>query len=543
MHILRNQYMYKTPDDGRVEHMPIERIIPDTNRPEALGRDPGTESPSAQSLARLVEMAAQNFKIIIASNREPVIHTPTEHGIKAVRPASGLVTALEPIVKAVHGTWVAHGSGPADWQVVDSRGRIGIPSEHPEYTLRRVWLTRREEAGYYYGLSNNALWPLCHIAYTRPIFRRSDWEHYRAVNEKFCDAILDEAGEERAVVFIQDYHLALLPRLLKNRRPDLIVMQFWHIPWPNREAYRILPWGEELLDGLLGNDILGFHVQYHCNNFLDTVDRAIEAKVDYEHFQVFRGGHPTTVRPFPISVDQVQIGRDVQRPEVTARLSELRALYDQPLQNHQFIIGVDRIDYTKGILERLKGFDTLLNAHPELKGRVTFLNFSAPSRTHVEAYRELNDKIDDLVDDINWRHQTEKWTPVNFLRAHHDYITILAAYRLADLILVTPLHDGMNLVAKEFVSARIDETGVLILSTYSGAARELGDALLVNPFDTDLLADRMYQALIMPRPEQQERMRRLRETVARNDIYRWGTRIFDTAHHSLKELKYEVAEH
>lgn len=489
---------------------------------------------SAQTLMDLVSKTAQNAKIIVVSNREPVIHEPIPYGIRAVRPASGLVTGLEPIVKAVHGTWVAHGSGPADRQVVDKHNRVGVPGENPEYTLRRVWLTRQEEAGYYYGLSNNALWPLCHIAYTRPIFSRSDWEHYKAVNNKFCDAVIEEIGDEQAVVLIQDYHLGLLSRLLRNRRPDLTIAQFWHIPWPNREAYRIFPWGEELLDGLLGNDILGFHVQYHCNNFLDTVDRGIEAKVDYEHFRVFRGGHPTSVRPFPISVDQIQIGHDAQQVAVTEKLKELRSQYAQPPIDQQFIIGVDRIDYTKGILERLIGFDTLLRNHPELLGRVTFLNFSAPSRTHVEAYRELNDKIDDIVDEINWRHQTEQWVPARFLRSHHDYTTVLAAYQLADILMVTSLHDGMNLVAKEFVAARNDESGVLILSTYTGAARELEDALLVNPFDTDLLADRMYQAITMPEPERQRRMKRLREAVAKNNIYRWGMRIFDELYRTHK---------
>lgn len=485
----------------------------------------------------LVSEMARNTKFIVVSNREPVVHEQTVNGIRAIRPASGLVTGLEPIVKAVHGTWVAHGSGAADRQVVDQHDRIGVPTEHPEYVLRRVWLTRQEEAGYYYGLSNNALWPLCHIVYTRPVFSRSDWELYKVVNEKFCKAILEEAGGERAIVFIQDYHLALLPRLLKNSRPDLTVVQFWHIPWPNREAFRIFPWGEELLDGLLGNDILGFHVQYHCNNFLDTVDRGIEAKVDYEHFRVFRGGHPTIVRPFPISVDQAQIGRDSNQAGAAIRLKELRSLYAQPPHDQQFIVGVDRIDYTKGILERLKGFDTLLVTHPELKGHVTLLSFSAPSRTHVEAYRELNDKIDDLVDEINWRHQTEQWVPVRFLRSHHDYATVLAAYQLADVLLVTSLHDGMNLVAKEFVATRADESGVLILSTYTGAARELEDALLVNPFDTDSLADRMYQALMMPVTERQQRMKRMREVVAKNDIYCWGMRIFAAVQNALKGVE------
>jgi trehalose 6-phosphate synthase len=514
------------PEPGRSSSPSLEKtLVPSDASAESATRE---AMASPQTLMDLVGEMARGARLIIVSNREPVVHELTARGIRAMRPASGLVTGLEPIVKAVHGIWVAHGSGTADRQVVDPQDRVGIPREHPEYFLRRVWLTRQEEAGYYYGLSNNALWPLCHIAYTRPVFSRSDWEQYKAVNEKFCAAVLQEADQARAIVFIQDYHLALLPRLLKNSHPDLTVVQFWHIPWPNREAFRIFPWGEELLDGLLGNDILGFHLQYHCNNFLDTVDRGIEAKVDYEHFRVFRGGHPTLVRPFPISVDQAQIGHDAQGPDVQARVLELRAQFSQPLDKPLLMVGVDRIDYTKGILERLRGFDTLLTLHPELRGRVSLLNFSAPSRTHVGAYRDLNEQIDGLVDDINWRHQTELWMPVRFLRSHHDYETVLAAYQVADVFLVTSLHDGMNLVAKEFVAARVDESGVLILSTYTGASRELEDALLVNPYDTDRLADRMYEALVMPEHEKRQRMRRLRETVAKNDVYRWGRRVFET---------------
>ncbi|MEW6050424.1 MAG: trehalose-6-phosphate synthase [Candidatus Zixiibacteriota bacterium] len=492
---------------------------------------------NADDLMKTVASVAGDSRVVVVSNREPVLHEQSSQSIRAVRPASGLVNAIEPLVRAVHGIWVAHGSGSADRDVVDARDRVGIMRDGAGYTLRRVWLTRAEEAGYYYGVSNNALWPLCHIVYTRPLFSRAEWEVYREVNRKFCEAVLEEVDSDQAIVFIQDYHLALLPRMLKNARPDLTVMQFWHIPWPNREAFRVLPWGEELLDGLLGNDLLGFHLQYHCNNFLDTIDRALEARVDYEHFRVFRGGRPTSVRPFPISVDSEQITRDVEQPEVRTRVAELRREFAQPSLEQQFIVGVDRIDYTKGIPERLRAFDLLLKCHPELRGRVTFLNFCAPSRENVGAYHELNGRIDILVDEINQRHQTEHGQPVRFLRAHHDYATVLAAYRMADVLVVTSLHDGMNLVAKEFVSARTDETGVLVLSSYTGAARELAEALQVNPFDIDSLAETMYQALTMPIAEQRQRMARLREELAANDIYQWGIRIFE----ELRKTRLQVA--
>ena len=486
----------------------------------------------ANDLKKVVSRVSAGAKLIVVSNREPVVHERIAEGVKVLRPASGMVTAIEPIVRAVGGTWIAHGSGSADRLVVDERGRIGLPQDDPKYVLQRVWLTRAEEDGYYYGLSNTAIWPLCHHVYTRPHFSRRDWETYRCVNKRFRDAVLAEAGNEPAIVFIQDYHLALLPRLIKEARPDIKVIQFWHIPWPNREAFRILPWGEEMLDGMLGSDLLGFHLQYHCNNFLDTVDRGIESRVDYEQFRAFRGGRPTYVRAFPISVDYEQIGRDVESPIVGRQMDGfLKELGES--NGGKLFVGADRVDYTKGIPERLRAFDMMLNGHPEWKSRVTLVQLAAPSRTHIEAYRKLNDELDDLVDEINWRHQTETWMPVRFLRAHYDYYAVLAAYRMAHVAVVTSLHDGMNLVAKEFVSSRTDGDGILILSKYTGAARELADALVVNPYDIDQLADVMYSACLMPEDTRRQRMEKMRAQVAKSNVYRWGGRIFEEAERIL----------
>jgi trehalose-6-phosphate synthase len=480
-----------------------------------------------QRLSAVVARVTAGKKLVVVSNREPAMHVRGPEGLRMVRPASGMVTAIEPFLKAVGGTWVAHGSGSADRLVVDAHDRVGIPAEDPKFTLRRVWLTRKEENGYYYGLSNRSLWPLCHIVYKRPHFARADWEIYRSVNERFRDAVLEEVGDAPAIVFIQDYHLALLPRLLKTARPELQVIQFWHIPWPNREAFRIFPWGEELLDGMLGNDLLGFHLQYHCNNFLDTVDRAIEARVDYEHFRVYRGGHPTYVRPFPISVDFAQIGEDVGTPEVSQRRAAFVKELEMEDGGPKLLVGADRIDYTKGIPERLRAFDLLLTRHPEFCSKVTLVQLAAPSRTHVEEYRKLNEELDSLVDDINWRHQTDQWTPVRFLRAYHDYYAVLAACRIANVLLVTSLHDGMNLVAKEFVSARTDVDGVLLLSQYTGSGRDLADAVQVNPYDIDQMVDAMVKALTMPKAERRKRMSRMRAQVAKNTVYGWGDRIFE----------------
>jgi trehalose 6-phosphate synthase len=488
---------------------------------------------SKELRARIGRFAA-GAKIIVVSNREPWVHERVSGEVRAIRPASGMVVGLEPVVRAAEGIWVAHGSGSADRQVADEKGRIRMPPGNPQYTLRRVWLSRKEEDGYYYGTSNRALWPLCHISYTRPQFSRADWEIYRSVNRRFCDTVLEEAGEEEAIVFIQDYHLALLPRMLKTARPDLKLIQFWHIPWPNREAFRILPWGDELLDGLLGSDVLGFHIQYHCNNFLDTVASAIEAKIDYEHFRIFRGGRPTYVRPFPISVDFAQIGRDAEAPEVRRIAEDFRRELGEGAAGTSLFMGADRIDYTKGLPERLMAFDLLLRRHPELLAKITLLQLAAPSRTHVKEYRDLNDALDDMVDEINWRHQTEDWYPIHFLRAHHGYHSVLAGYRMADILVVTSLHDGMNLVAKEFIASRTDGGGMMVLSKYTGGARELDDALQVNPFDVDQTADALYEAYRMPIEERRQRMARMREKVEKHNVFDWAAQIFEEAGKCLK---------
>jgi trehalose 6-phosphate synthase len=487
-----------------------------------------------KGLREVIAQYSAGGEIVVVSNREPWVHQRMHGEVKAVQPAGGMVVGLEPIVRAARGTWIAHGSGSADRSVSDPQGRIRLPPGKEEYTLRRVWLTRKEEQGYYYGISNRALWPLCHIVYTRPHFSREDWEIYRDVNRKFCDTVLEEVGAKKAVVFIQDYHLALLPRMLKEARPDLKVIHFWHIPWPNSEAFRIFPWGEELLDGLLGNDLLGFHIQHHCNNFLDTIATSLEAMVDLEHFRVFRGGRPTYVRPFPISVDFSQIGRDAESPGVRQATEGFARELGEATAATRLFVGADRIDYTKGLPERLRAFDLLLARHPELHTRVSLVQLAAPSRTHVKEYRDLNEQLDAMVDEINWRHQTEDWQPIHFLRAQHDHHAVLAGFRMADVLMVTSLHDGMNLVAKEFIASRTDGDGVLILSKYTGSARELAGALLVNPYDADQMADAMYAALCMPEEERRQRMAGMRERVSGNNVFDWATRIIVEADECLK---------
>ncbi len=471
----------------------------------------------------LVKEKLSGYLFIVVSNREPYIHTFSGHKIVTQVPASGLTTALDPVMQACGGTWIASGRGDADREVVDEDNKVGVPPGRPRYSLKRVWISREEENGYYYGFSNEALWPLCHIAYTRPVFVESDWSTYKKVNEIFAQAVLDEVGDRKAFVFIQDYHLTLLSRLIKTRNPNIITAQFWHIPWPNREAFRICPWQEEILLGLLGNDLLGFHIRYHCNNFLDTVDRAIEAKVDWDRYEVTCGGKKTAVRPFPISVDFEEISQEAQKEEVDTEIEKLKNRLG--LKDEMVGAGLDRTDYTKGIPDRLRAFDCFLEKYPAYRGQVVFIQAGVPSRTQLGEYKKLNEEIDGLVEEINRKYSVGRWKPIIYLCEHLPPVTLMALRRMANFFVVSSLHDGMNLVAKEFVASRFDEDGVLILSPFTGAARELTDALLVNPYATDHFADAIKNALEMPETERRRRMRKMREIVRENNIYKWAADI------------------
>ncbi|MBI4161322.1 MAG: trehalose-6-phosphate synthase [Acidobacteria bacterium] len=489
---------------------------------QALARQ-ATETDSLWTRDRLrghVLKMLQGAQLVVLSNREPYMHQRELGRVRVIRPASGLVTALDPVLRACEGLWVAHGGGDADRETADPAGRLVVPPGEGRYTLRRVWLSREEEEGYYYGLSNEGIWPLCHATHERPKFRQREWEHYVAANERFARAALEEIGSGRAVVLVQDFHLALVPRLLKRERPDLPVSLFWHIPWPNPEAFRICPWKTEILQGMLGADLVGFHVQHHCNNFLDTVDRMLEARIDWERFGVWQGGRLTHVRPFPISVQGWEERGVPAGEELAARLEQLRAEYK--LGDALVAVGVDRIDYTKGIPDRIRAVARFLEANPAWIGRFVFVELGAPSRLHIKRYRDLVTEVEALADEVNWRFQTDSWKPILFLRDHHPPETVYAWLRLADLCIVSSLHDGMNLVAKEFVAARDDEEGVLILSEFTGAARELTDAILVNPYATEEFAEAIRRAIEIPPEERHSRMRRLRQQVSDRNVYRWA---------------------
>ncbi|MBK7857152.1 MAG: trehalose-6-phosphate synthase [Archangiaceae bacterium] len=476
-------------------------------------------------LRQLVSAQLRATEVTVVSNREPYIHTRNSQTgeVKVQHPASGVVTALEPVMRACGGTWVAHASGSADREHSDPKGRLRVPPGEEAYTLRRVWLTPEEEAGYYYGFSNEGLWPLCHLVHTRPDFKAEDFAKYRDVNARFADAVAEETKVKDPVILVQDYHFALLPKMLTDRMPHATVVTFWHIPWPSAERFGICPWRDELLEGALGASIVGFHTQQHCNNFLEACDRFLEARLDRESNAVVRRGRQTLVRPYPISVEWPN--RWVQKsPPVDVCRKELRAELGFP-EDTLLGVGVDRLDYTKGFEERVQAVERMLDRNPHLVGKFSFVQFAAPTRSSIPQYKALNDRLEALVEKVNAKFAQARVPPVKLLRAHHEPPAVFRAYRAADLCYVSSLHDGMNLVAKEFVAARDDEQGVLVLSSFTGAARELTEALVVNPYDLDEAADAMRTALEMKKSEQKGRMHAMRAQVKEFNVYRWAGRM------------------
>jgi len=482
------------------------------------------ENWTAQALHQVVREHLKGPQMIVVSNRQPYIHTADGEGRTRVQvPASGMVTALEPIVRACSGTWIAHGSGNADRQVVDIHDRIRVPPSEPAYVLRRVWLSQEEEEGYYYGFSNEGLWPLCHLAYVRPAFRESDWETYRAVNQKFAAVVARESRADDPVVLIQDYHFALLPKMIRERKPNATVVLFWHIPWPNPETFGVCPWKDEMLQHLLSADILGFHTRYHCQNFLATVDRFVECQIDHEHMTVTLRGHVCHVAPYPISIEWPPRQALRAQPVEKVRVEVRRRYGIQP--DVAIGLGVERWDFTKGIVERFHAVEDLLTRRPEWHGRFTLLQVAAPSRSKLPAYQALQEQTTREFARINEKFRTPTWQPIVLVDQQQGPDEVWELYRAADLCVVNSLHDGMNLVAKEFAASRDDEDGVLILSTFAGASRELLEALLVNPFDVSETAAAIHTALVMPREERRERMQLMRRTVKENNVYRWAGRM------------------
>ncbi|TFW08713.1 trehalose-6-phosphate synthase [Oxalobacteraceae bacterium OM1] len=523
--MLRGQSGQHTATPTPPEVQPIEsdlRTLLNELNMERRSRDDATHMWSPEKLRALLHEQLAGDEVLVVSNREPYMHVRNRNGIQVQRPASGLVTAVEPVMRACSGTWIAHGSGSADREVVDRNDRVPVPPEKPSYTLRRVWLSKEEEQGYYYGFANEGLWPLCHIAHVRPVFRSSDWAQYEAVNQRFADAVIKEARTDDPVVLVQDYHFALLPRMVREVLPKATIITFWHIPWPNPESFGICPWREEILEGLLGSTILGFHTQFHCKNFLETVDRYLEARIEHEANTISYGGKLSQVEDYPISIAWPD-GTE-KWPSVAECRASVREEHGMP-PDHLLAIGVDRLDYTKGIIERFQAVERMLEMHPNMVGRFTMIQIAAPTRSSLDEYQNFEARVRALVQRINSRFGSSNYQPIILKAEHHGSDQVNRYFRAAEACVVTSLHDGMNLVAKEFVAARDDDRGVLILSQFTGAARELHEALIVNPYHVEQSAEMLYRAVTMPEAEQCERMRSMRTLVKDFNIYRWAGRM------------------
>ena len=528
--LLRGEGLLRQPEFGAQPALPgfspiardLQRLVSELEA-ETRARDESQVTWTPEALRAILHSELRGEDVIVVSNREPYIHQRKGDRIEVQRPASGLVTALEPIMRACSGTWIAHGSGSADRDVVDDNDCVKVPPDKPAYQIRRVWLTPEEEAGYYYGFANEGLWPLCHIAHVRPTFRSSDWAQYVAVNRKFAGAVLSEAKTKNPIVLVQDYHFALLPKMIRDELPDAIIISFWHIPWPNPESFAVCPWREDILAGMLGSSIMGFHTQFHCNNFVDTVDRFLEARVDRASFNVSFGGKSTSVRRYPISIAWPPDAELLQKTVLDCRNS-IRQLNDLPPE-HKLGVGIDRLDYTKGIVERFRAIERLLELNPDWIGRFTFVQIGAPTRSGIDEYQHHEAQVRAMAARINTRFSRQGPPPIVLKIEQHGQREVYEYFRAADLCFVSSLHDGMNLVAKEYIAARDDERGVLILSEFTGAARELPEALIVNPYDADQCAAALHLALSMPTAEQRDRMRLMRGLVAEFNVFRWAGRM------------------
>lgn len=497
----------------------------------ALGRAAAKEQQrldvARQTTAEMLERSARETfagtRIVIASSREPYQHVHRGDEIEVIRSAGGLATALDSVARATRAVWVAQASGDADRDVADLVGRVSMPPGQNRYTLQRLWIEDEERAEGFTRFANGCLWPLCHIVYVRPHFIGTHWRAYREVNRQYADAVIEAAGPDPALVLLQDYHLATCASEIRARRPDLTIVHFWHIPWPNPEVFRILPWKKEVLEGLLACDLLGFHIRFHGINFMDTVSHELEALVDRERWVVRRKGRKTFVRAYPISPDVAEYSLAAGDPKMPAAVRGLRERLG--LGDAKVILGVDRMDYTKGIPERLDAFGRLLEKHTDWRGRVAMVQIAVPSRVNLPEYQAIAREVDERVQTLNERFGTPARHVVHLITENLDFHELIPYYAMADVMAVTSLHDGMNLVSKEYVASKPDHSGVLVLSPYTGASRELEDAIQVSPYDADGLTGALHRALTMKPEETKRRMRALRETVASQNIYDWARKI------------------
>jgi len=483
---------------------------------------------TAERLRQYSRDILKNKTIVAVSHLEPYIHTKNGNNINYYVPASGLITSIEPVMQACGGLWIAEGSGSGDKSVVDKNDKMQVPPNDPKYTLKRIWLSEEETKGFHHGFSDQAMYPLFHMAHTRPVFRENDWQEYKKVNQKFAKAILSEIKRiKKPIIFIQDFQFTLVPKIIKKKRPDAIIGIFWHIPWVSPETFSICPWKKEILDGMLGADLIGFHTQLYCNNFIETVGRELECLINIEQFSVTRNAHVSLIKPFPISIafstaQEESIDLQAEKHEAKKLLKSIG------VHTKLIGVGVDRLHFIKGVIDRLRGIDVFFEKYPEYIGELTFIQISPPLESKLSEFQEYYDKVKGIVDRINEKYKKNNWKPIVFLNKHHSRDEVYRYYRLANFCLVTSLHEGMNLVAKEYVASRSDEKGVLILSQFTGAAKELKEAIIINPYNSKETAQAIYTAINMPESEQARRIRRLKNTVRTRNIYRWSAEFLRT---------------
>ncbi len=496
--------------------------IPRSRKTAGPQLDESSKTWDAEALSGLLSSTLAGDQIIVVSNREPYTHERVNGRVRITQPASGIVTALEPVVRACRGTWIAHGSGDADRESVDEGDIWHVPPATNGYSLRRIWLTFEEQLGYCNGFSNSGLWPVCHMAHVRPCFSGLDWEHYQTVNRRFADAVVSEARRPDPIVLVQDYHLALLPAMVRSRLPRATIVSFWHIPWGHAEQMGICPWLPELVAGLQGSDIVGFQTPSHRRNFVESAERCGKAiaAAALQREGVWRG-HTAQVRDYPISIAWPTTSETDALPTVERCRNDAVNRWSLGVEG-KLIVGVDRFDYIKGLIERLHAVEHLLASHPQWQGRLRFVQVAAPTRTELPEYANFRAQVFAEVRRINARFAADALAPIVLLDAYHDRAAVNALYRAADLCLITSLDDGMNLVCKEFIVSRDDERGVLVLSQFAGAADELSAALVINPYHIAQVANTLQRGLLMPVDEQRRRMRSMRETVKRRNVYRWA---------------------
>lgn len=463
--------------------------------------------------------------LVVVTNREPYSHDGDDESYSVERPVGGLTAAMDSVMRSVGGTWVAWGSGSADFAVTDADGVVAVPPGEESYDLRRVRLSDEEYADYYAGYSNQVLWPLCHHFVDRVRIAPGYWETYRTVNERFAEATVDAlkaTNGSNSLVWIHDYHLALAPRLVREQIGERVpIQQFWHIPWPPASVFDRCPQTDHLLAGLLGADRVGFHTEAYATNFLETVARTLpDAAVDREGKRVSYDGRVVDVYVAPVGVDAPGVRANAESQEA-GRVWEGLVREHGIREEEQVVVSVDRLDYTKGIVQRLAAIEHLLERDDSLHERVRFVQKGTPTRSDIPEYERYQAEVFDRIDAINERFGTDSWEPILYLGGQYSQAAVATLYRHADVAVVSPLADGYNLVALEYVAANGGD-GALVLSEFAGAHTLLGgDAYSINPHDVSDVAGQIAAALHAPASERRARMRRLTERVETYDIERW----------------------